>query len=473
MKAKLSFLSLGLLLGLGLNSCSSAEDVFTPEEEQQFEIKLTSAIKSLKTRGLDLDEQTTAIVAGGKVGITVKGAQTSHNNKIWTADGNNQLTQPDPIYFSGSNPVTISAYYPYNEEWREVADGATYSFVVESDQHSYGSKKSDLLYASATSDSSNPIVNLEFSHLLSKIIIKVSSTENADLSNAWLYVTNTSKEASFTAGSVECTGNSVYPILAGIANQAAAIIVPQQVKAGTKFITIELGDHTFYYTLPEDKTFKPGYVYTYDLSINDTPDLSLKNMSLCAWINDSSGDMDGDMLKEEEDDAWVWLTTPDFDRTMPIKKIILSNKDNHNPKNRANFYSDAAWSDAGCGQFCVQPGINTDNQDDPTNYFYHEDGSGLYLAFNKALNEFYYENKKYNFCDFSNCIKNIDLVYQPYTYEMWKKGQGNNHGIWEIDVPKLMAELGTDYEVLYWSGARYHLNGWTAMYWGNQVRVHP
>lgn len=472
MKKSFSILSLGLLLGMGLYSCSSADE-FAPESEELVEIKLTSSIKSPTTRGLDLNEQNTIIVAGGKVGITIKGAQTTHNNKIWTADGNNHLTQPDPIYFSGKNPVTISAYYPYNEEWREVADGTTYTFTVESNQHSYGSKKSDLLYASATSDSSNPVVNLQFSHLLSKIIIKVSTTENADLSNAYLYVTNTSKEASFTSGSVSCTGNSVYPILAGIGNQAAAIIVPQTVKAGTQLITVELGDHTFYYTLPEDRTFKPGYVYTYDLSINDTPDLSLKTISLNAWINDSLGDTNGGMIKAEEDDAWEWITTPDFDRTKPLKKIIISNKNNYNPKNRRNFYSDAAWFEAGFGQFCVQPGVNTDNNDNPSVYHYHEDATGQYLAFDKSRNSFFYGNRTYKFYNFPNSIKNLDLVSQALTQEMWINGAGNNQGIWEIDVPKLMAELGTNYQVLYWSGARYHQEGWTAMYWGNQVRVHP
>mgnify|MGYP003299183438 CR=1 FL=1 len=67
---------------------------------------------------------------------------------------------------------------------------------------------------------------------------------------------------------------TIADITAGIttnnAYTASAIIVPQAIEKGTKFIKLTNGNKDYYYTLAERKEYQSGHSYNYTLKIDDS-----------------------------------------------------------------------------------------------------------------------------------------------------------------------------------------------------------
>ena len=102
---------LSLSLVGGLVSCNSQLDDAVGKSEIKLTSKLTNATEVI-TRVNALDYQSTQIIEGQQVGITIIGAQSEHNNVSWTvaSDGtlnNNAL----PVYWDNT-PAIITAYHP-------------------------------------------------------------------------------------------------------------------------------------------------------------------------------------------------------------------------------------------------------------------------------------------------------------------------------------------------------------------------
>lgn len=306
MKKSFSILSLGLLLGMGLYSCSSADE-FAPESEELVEIKLTSVINSNATRSSNIEEQNTIINKNQKVGITITGASSNHNNVQWISDGTGGLTNNgDAVYYRGSDEATIVAYHPYNENWKNVTT-QSYTFNVSTNQ-SASIASSDLLWSTAKATNSDLPVNLTFNHLLSKInVIFVGLQNGGDSSNvkANIHIINTVTSANFTNGTVSVCDSSPSDIIAGYStNQASAIIIPQTISAGTKLIRIHFEGEDYYLTVGEGgKTFESGKSYTYKVTLNSAHELttaeainpweSLGNDEFCNANTDPLEDKDG------------------------------------------------------------------------------------------------------------------------------------------------------------------------------------
>ena len=95
-----------------------------------------------------------------------------------TSSGTNQnITLETPQYFpSNGRGVDCLAIYPKQYNSTDIAYGVN-SFSVLETQDDEGYKKSDLMYAykDNTKNSSGGTIKLTFSHLLSKIIIKLKA----------------------------------------------------------------------------------------------------------------------------------------------------------------------------------------------------------------------------------------------------------------------------------------------------------
>lgn len=103
------------LTGASFSACTSeTEEVLG----QDTEIRLTSEITP-PSRGTDLTQQATQIVAGQQVGVTITGAKAGHDNIAWTAGADGALTNTGEALFYGSGAATITAYHPYKSAWRE------------------------------------------------------------------------------------------------------------------------------------------------------------------------------------------------------------------------------------------------------------------------------------------------------------------------------------------------------------------
>ena len=245
---------------------NNAEEAFIPENE----IRLTSEITPSRVTALDY--QSTQIAERQKVGVTIVGAQGNHENVAWSVEQDGTLTNTgDPICW-GEGQVTISAYHPYHAAWT----GTAHEFSVGTDQSTdSGYANSDLLWTNTTASVISTPISLNFAHLLAKINITLSSDDIADLSGTIIYICGTKIATTFNPMTGALSGTSdIHEIKAGIttgkAYTASAIIVPQTVAKGTKFIKLTRGNKNFHYTLPNDMQYMPGYSYHYALKVNES-----------------------------------------------------------------------------------------------------------------------------------------------------------------------------------------------------------
>ncbi len=280
---KISF----ILALAALSACNSEENL--PSNESV--IRLTSEVTPM-SRGTNLNQQSTQIVNGQKVGVTITGAKSEHNNVAWTVGNNGEMTNTgDPVYW-GDGDATITSYHPYNAGWGET----DVTFSVNTDQRTdNGYLNSDLLWSTKTASKSTDAIALTFNHKLAKINITLTSTDIADLSNATISICNTRINTGFNPITGELSAASTAmssTIIAGVttteAKTASAIIIPQIVTAGTKFIQIEHLGKIYYYTLPTDKEFVSGNAYSFTLNVKEAPtELQMISNSITAWDNEN------------------------------------------------------------------------------------------------------------------------------------------------------------------------------------------
>ena len=282
-----------------LSACTdNADDVLAGESE----IRLTSEITP--SRVTSLDYQSTQIVPGQEVGITITGAKAAHKNVAWRVGEDGVLTNTGDPVFWGNEDVVITAYHPYNSAWT----GTSHEFSVSTDQSDHANyRNSDLLWAMTTSSMTKTAIPLVFEHKLAKVNVTLRSEDIVDLSGAGVSICGTNVTTSFnpTTGSLSATATDVQEIKAGettsSAYTASAIVVPQMVANGTKFIKIVLGDKTFYYTLSTDKELRAGYSHNYTLTIKDM-EVTAESDKITDWEDDDNegdAEINGDIEKEK------------------------------------------------------------------------------------------------------------------------------------------------------------------------------
>ena len=249
-----------------ITSCTNdTEEVLTQESE----IKLTSKI--IPSRVTSLDYQSTQIVEGQQVGITITGAQNEHNNVAWNVGADGALTNTGSPAYWDEGQITLTAYHPYQYTWTD------HEFSVSTDQSTNtGYLNSDLLWTSTTASIIDVPVSLAFVHKLAKINVTITSEDIKDLSNATISICGTIITTFFnpTTGTLSDVDGTIADIKAGVtidkAYTSSAIIIPQTVEKGTKFIKLTHGNKNYYYILPQKMTYLSGHSYNYTLKIDNS-----------------------------------------------------------------------------------------------------------------------------------------------------------------------------------------------------------
>lgn len=196
------------------------------------------------------------------------------NNELLTFDGTD-WDAARTLYWS-QNACDFYAFYPYQPT---IGSIEKYPFQIALDQDGAGYEASDLLYASATNVSrTEGAVNLNFNHMMSKIIVNLVKGPNfeGDIPNdvvAHIYNTTTSCNVDWTKGSVEkdAFGSKNTITMKKISNsQFEAVLVPQNIEKRTPLIELSMGGIA--YLLEYSLSFRPGYVHTVTVTLNTSPD---------------------------------------------------------------------------------------------------------------------------------------------------------------------------------------------------------
>ena len=307
---------MGTLTGASFSACTGEnEEVFG----QDTEIRLTSEITP--SRVTSLDYQSTQIVAEQQVGVTITNAKAAHNNVAWTAGADGALTNTgSPLYYTNKTAI-ITAYHPYNNDWRAAS---SYLFSVNTDQSIEANyRNSDLLWATASSNKTANAVPLTFTHKLAKINVTLQSTDISNLNGATISICGTNIATNFnpSTGDLSAATANVQEIKAGVTTTtdktASAIIVPQTVAASTPFIKVTLGEKIFYHKLSAEKTFVSGKSYSYTLTVKE------KKVEV-----DTEGDIKDWEDEENTGDANEVITTVNVQTAGSLSNLISESDKN-------------------------------------------------------------------------------------------------------------------------------------------------
>ena len=182
------------------------------------------------------------------------------------------LTSNDPYYWTSRDPITVSAWWPFNN-----ADITQMPAVkVAEDQSKLADfQKSDFISAENRKvEFNNP--TLEFNHRTARVTIELKPG------------TGFTSVAGATVSLVSLSANNGNPTAIKTYNASGntyeALTAPQTVAAGKPFVKVELGGGTFYFRPQNNVVLEAGNRYTYTVKVNATG-LTLEGCTIGDWAD--------------------------------------------------------------------------------------------------------------------------------------------------------------------------------------------
>ena len=182
------------------------------------------------------------------------------------------LTSNDPYYWISRNPITVSAWWPFNN-----ADITQMPAVkVAEDQSKLADfQNSDFISAENRKvEFNNP--TLEFTHRTARVTIELKpGTGFTSVAGATVSL------VSLSADNGNPTAIKTYN---ASGNTYEALTAPQTVAAGKPFVKVELGGGTFYFRPQNNVVLEAGSRYKYTVKVNTTG-LTLEGCTIGNWAD--------------------------------------------------------------------------------------------------------------------------------------------------------------------------------------------
>ncbi len=312
MKKNLIFVGMATIVAASqlLTACSTDDVNGLGAQLGSKSINLTSTLITAKSTSDPQATQLSTAVKVGAFGIASNATITNGNNNQYTVEANGTLiADVADMTWPSAGSASIYAYAPYQSGWAYDAEN---TFTIAADQTGEeGYLASDLVYGTPAS---NPVsqtetaVPLSFSHKLAKlnITIQQNASSTIDLSNASVTITNTLPTTTFnpstgTVGEATGTATDIAAVAAlGTATTVCAVIVPQQIAAGTKLVSIVADGKQLIATLGSATTFVGGKSYNFTVNVGSTPEpvtevtLKLGSTAVVDWDSEDIGAAEAD-----------------------------------------------------------------------------------------------------------------------------------------------------------------------------------
>lgn len=262
---------LGIMLSLSiLQSCQNDETNIIQHEVNKKGITFSSIIDDVHySRAYDTSWETNDAIGLFMYASNDKTNLLAINVPYVTANGDGYfVSQHTPIYYPEDNsPVDFIAYYPYNEN---INDYSNYAIDLSNQTKQ---NAIDLMTAInlTNRNQTSPQGNLQFKHLLAKLILNLKSTSGSSLkgikaSISGLQVKGTANLAEGTiTPSGEATTFSLY--INEQATQAEAILLPQTLSENLK-IKLELNGQSKEITTQISGNIEQGNKYICNVNIS-------------------------------------------------------------------------------------------------------------------------------------------------------------------------------------------------------------
>lgn len=262
---------LGIMLSLSiLQSCQNDETNIIQHEVNNKGITFSSIIDDApNSRAYDTSWETNDAIGLFMYASNDKTNLLAINVPYVTANGDGYfVSQHTPIYYPENNtPVDFIAYYPYNENINNYN-----SYSVDLSNQTQQSTLDLMAAVNLTNrDQTSPQGNLQFKHLLAKLILNLKSTSGNSLkgikaSISGLQVKGTANLAEGTiTPSGEATTFSLY--INEQATQAEAILLPQALTENLK-IKLELNGQSKEITTQISGNIEQGNKYICNVNIS-------------------------------------------------------------------------------------------------------------------------------------------------------------------------------------------------------------
>lgn len=335
-----------------LASCSNEHELSQQSAEATpATIRFETSVGGQKTKAVnDASElQDTQFKDGEKISIflrehlkdgetAIKEYQNPLDGKTSTSESTHKITfSAAPTFPSNGRGVDCLAIYPQQDTTETKIDHDLTTFKVyynQSSQDNY--RKSDLMWAykGKTKKSDNTAVKLEFTHLLSKIIVKVKCDASVDkkvLDDIYVDLLNTCNTIDIEVPEVKQSttvaqsGGEMTELKVKIANtpnpqnsgafylgkaakadsgeetkQVSAIIVPQTIDKDTKFFKIKLNKGTgakdyatYTYKVSDESglTFDSGKKYEFTITLK-AGGIDVESLKINEWGPGTNGNGD-------------------------------------------------------------------------------------------------------------------------------------------------------------------------------------
>lgn len=248
------------VIGMFLTACDDDKEMLLSD----IPIRLSG-----KILGMDEGEALARFRGGAGVGVYIVdaserqtedllGARVSNKKFMQSADG---LVGDPLVYWNRETGIEFAAYYPYLPENGILSEACLFQVAERQDSlqdglSAYG--ESDFLWARGYADFQTEPIALEFSHLMSKVIIYLKSDAMipGDMIGGEVRILGsvTNAKIDLNEGTVIAEGETGEVVAADEVMQkrwfeiaVKAIIVPQTLKKGVKWLDIKtLGGYSYF-----------------------------------------------------------------------------------------------------------------------------------------------------------------------------------------------------------------------------------
>lgn len=341
----LTAMSVGLLA-----SCSSDSELTSGGETAAEQIvRVTTNVNDIQTRSI---YETSNLKEFGMSIINANSDNYTYNNVKWTkGSGNKWSPASTMLWQSGAHPVTVVAYAPYQADaTAPIHTQTAFPFSVSSNQKP-DSDHSDLIVYKKTglvpqdNWNENKELNIEFSHLLSQLTVKVKFTGNEfeehmkagenPISDFKIHGTKLAAKVDFTGNEVSVVADgsegSVIPRTLTDVNQEdftvlySAVLVPQEIAASTFGVNIEAAGKQYSWTSSSPITLESGKAYTLEFTLGKNK-ITASPISVSGW--GAGGALaGGEVGRSEADQIKAKLAEYDFSVAADMDLELTLTKD--------------------------------------------------------------------------------------------------------------------------------------------------
>ncbi len=272
-------LSVPVALQLLLMGCTADETLPAGDALEGVPIRLTATLQTTRVADELQDTRLSTAVTMGVFGLSDGNIIANGDNAAYTvdADGNLNAMSGD-MTWQANRELSIIAYSPRQDSWDYHS--VEHVFAVAADQsNATGYLDSDLLYASVTTEP-QATVSLGFTHLLSRIALRLSTDNSASLTDATISIAGTlpTTKVTLADGDINAASGTPTDIVVGSGISLGAggsttlygIVVPQTLGAGTTLVEISDQSRVLRYSLSDAMVLESGQSYTLDVNISSS-----------------------------------------------------------------------------------------------------------------------------------------------------------------------------------------------------------